>query len=690
MMRKSLLQYFFFAAAASLLVLMLLASREAGINCDEVLHYNHSVAVYNYFATHGEDRSALNTPVTHLKYYGQAYDNLVTVLIKWFSIENIYGFRHFMSSIAGWLAIMITAFFAVWLSGYRTGILVIILFAVSPSFLGHSQNNLKDIPFALGYICAIYYMCKFITGGTNPSVADTIFLTAGIAFSISIRAGGLLLLCYAWLFIFLFYLFRYFIKEPVTAAEIVKKLFLLTAISLASIILGILLWPYALQSPVRNVLESYHVMAHFPDTFMQIFRGKMEWSDFMPWYYLPESMLITIPVVVLGGFLSFFIFPGSLLKDKRLLIYGFLVFTIIFPVVFVIIERSNLYSSWRQFLFLYPGIVLIAASGFNFLFDYFKNKRYIKWGIVLLIAFLSVHPLKYMIKNIPYSYIYYNQLVGGLAGAYGNFETDYYYVSQTEASEWLLEYLKEKKINDTVKIKATYSVSWLFRHHPEFKTSYFRYSERSQSDWDYAIVANRYITPYQLKNKIWPPANAIHIVYADQVPVCAVLKRGSRDDLDGYIALNEGRTGDALKFYGKALRSDSSDEMIFYNFARALYREGRFQRADSVLKAGLEINPDFEPVLMYLGNIARSQGDKDEALMYYSRVIEANRKYFEAYVGKAELLASENIMGARALLRTCIEMNPGYKPALKALADTYRNSDPDIARKYDELANGKN
>ncbi len=690
MMRKSLLQYFFFTAAASLLVLMLLASREAGINCDEVLHYNHSVAVYNYFATHGVDQSALNTPVTHLKYYGQAYDNLVTVLIKWFSIENIYGFRHFMSSIAGWLAIMITALFAVWLSGYRTGILVIILFAVSPAFLGHSQNNLKDIPFALGYICAIYYMCKFITSGTNPSVTDTIFLTAGIAFSISIRAGGLLLLCYAWLFIFLFYLFRYYNKEPVSAAEIVKKLFLLTAISLASIILGILLWPYALQSPVRNVLESYHVMAHFPDTFMQIFRGKMEWSDFMPWYYLPESMLITIPVVVLGGFLSFFIFPGSLLKDKRLLIYGFLVFTIIFPVVFVICERSNLYSSWRQFLFLYPGIVLIAASGFNFLFDYFKNKRYVKWGIVLLIALLSFHPLKFMVKNIPYSYIYYNQLVGGLAGAYGNFETDYYYVSQTEASEWLLDYLKEKKINDTVKIKATYSVSWLFRHHPEFKTSYFRYSERSQSDWDYAIVANRYITPYQLKNKIWPPANAIHIVYADQVPVCAVLKRGSRDDLDGYNALNEGRTGDALKFYGKALRRDSSDEMIFYNFARALYKEGRFQRADSVLKAGLEINPDFEPILMYLGNIARSQGNKDEALMYYSRVIEANRKYFEAYVGKAELLASENIMGARALLRTCIQMNPGYKPAIKALADTYRNSDPEIARKYDELANGKN
>ena len=31
-------------------------------------------------------------------------------------------------------------------------------------------------------------------------------------------------------------------------------------------------------------------------------------------------------------------------------------------------------------------------------------------------------------------------------------------------------------------------------------------------------------------------------------------------------------------------------------------------------------------------------------------------------------------------------MNPGYKPAIIALADTYRGIDPDIAGKYDKLA----
>jgi tetratricopeptide (TPR) repeat protein len=46
---------------------------------------------------------------------------------------------------------------------------------------------------------------------------------------------------------------------------------------------------------------------------------------------------------------------------------------------------------------------------------------------------------------------------------------------------------------------------------------------------------------------------------------------------------------------------------------------------------------------MYLGNIARSQKRADEAIGYYERVIEANRKYFEAYVGMAELLIDNDI-----------------------------------------------
>ncbi len=686
MMNETRFKYIFYFFSVVLLVLMLLLSKNAGITCDEVLHYDHSVSVYNYFASRGTDQSALNTPVTNLKYYGQSYDNIVTILIKWFDIQDVYGFRHLMSSIVGWLVIFVTALFAVWLADYRTGILTLVLFAVSPTFIGHTQNNLKDIPFALGYISGIFFMLKFMVSGRKNSYSDIIFLTLSIAFTISIRAGGLLSICYLFFFFFIFYFFRYLREKKADIIEIRTKFIWICCIAVVSWFLSILLWPYALQSPVRNVIESYRIMAHFPSTFRQIFEGKVEWSDYMPWYYLPKSMLITIPFIVLTGLILSFFFIRRKSDAGKTLLYGFVVFTVLFPIVFVVYEKSNLYSSWRQFLFLYPGIILLASTGYRHLYIYLKS-RYLRWVLVAALFLLSFHPLKFMLNNPRFYYLYYNQIVGGLKGAYSNYETDYYYVSQTPASHWLIDYLAKKGAEGKIKVKATYSVKWLFRNHPEVETSYFRYEERSQYDWDYAIVANRYIPPFQLRNKIWPPVNTIHTVYAGNVPVCAVIERRSKDDYAGYVALSEGRNKEAIGYFENALKFDDKDEMIFYNFAAALYDDGQYQKADSLLKRGLEINPDFEPILMYLGNIARSHNKNDEAISYYERVIKANRKYFEAYVGLSELLIESDVMRARRLLTTCLDMNPRYKQAIVALADTYRRSNPDIAKKYDDLAN---
>jgi hypothetical protein len=47
----------------------------------------------------------------------------------------------------------------------------------------------------------------------------------------------------------------------------------------------------------------------------------------------------------------------------------------------------------------------------------------------------------------------------------------------------------------------------------------------------------------------------------------------------------------------------------------------------------------------------------------------------------------KDVKRARRLLMTCLNMNPQYKPAIVAMADTYRNSNKDIAKKYDESAN---
>jgi len=684
-MNEIRLKYIFYTSAVFLLILMLFLSKNAGISCDEVLHYNHSVSVYNYFASHGTDQSALNTPETNLKYYGQSYDDIVTILIKWFKIGDVYSFRHLMSSLAGWLVIFITGMFAIWLSDYKAGILVLFLFTVSPTFMGHTQNNLKDIPFALTYITGIYFTLRFLISGKNNSFRDLILLTLSIAFSVSIRAGGLLLVCYLFFFLLVVYTFKYFDEKRIYPDEIGKKFLWLCCVSVLAWAMSILLWPFALQSPVKNVLESYNVMAHFPSTFRQIFEGRVEWSDLMPWYFIPKSIIITIPLIVIAGLVLFSIFSFRKLSREKKLLLLCLIFTILFPIIFVAYQKSNVYSSWRQFLFLYPGIVLLSSIGFISFYATIKSS-YLKWGMIAVVIILAYHPLKFMSLNPKYYYLYYNQLVGGLKGAYSNYETDYYYQGQTEASEWLINYLNEKHIAGNIKVMATYTVDWQFRKHPEIKTFYSRYEERSMSDWDYAIVTNRYISPARLRNNKWPPDNSIHTIYADNIPICTILERKTKEDLAGYNALASGKTEEAIDHFENALKIDSSDEMNFFNFAVALNNSGENQKADSVLKRGLEVNPEFESILMYLGNISRSRNKNDEAAGYYKRVIKANIKYFDAYVGLAEVLEDKDVIEARKLLIKCLEMNPEFKPAIVALGDTYSKSNPDVAKKYYNLA----
>jgi len=685
-MTNSRLKYTFYCIAVLLLLFMLKGGMDGGISGDEYLHYNQSVYVYDYFASHGKDTTALDTPITHLKYYGQSFDNLTTILVRWLNIDDLFLFRHLSCSLVGWLTVIVTAFFAVWLSGYGAGIIVILLFALSPTFMGHTQNNLKDIPFALSYIAAIFFSQKILFNQNKTRVSDALLLVASIAFSISIRPGGLLLICYLFFFLCLFYFYKHLKYNQFEPSIFKRKLTQIFLVSVAAWFLSILLWPYAQLNPILNVWKSYEVMAQFPTTLKQLFEGKIEWSDFMPWYYLPKYMAITIPLIIFAGLAAFVVLSKRIINADNLPKYGFLIFSILFPVVFVIYEKSNLYGSWRHFLFIYPSIILMTAIGFTSLFKYLKSKYFITTA-VLITLILAIHPARFMVRNHPYYYLYYNQLVGGLNGAYGNYETDYYYHAIREGSEWLAKHLEKNNPTDSIKIATNFSVAWYFRDQPNIETFYCQYDERSQRDWDYMVVANSYIPVNHIKDKTWPPKDAIHVIYADEVPICAVLKRETKLDLRGYEALKKGDTPEAIRCFEDVLKINTQDELIFYNFAAALIREGKIDSAKTMLQAALKINPGYEPVLMYLGNIAVTQNNPDEAIRYYETLISCNRKYFEAYIGLSKLLPDKDIVRARSLLKTCLTLNPRYRPAILALADSYRLSDPDVARKYDDLAN---
>ncbi|NJO68245.1 MAG: hypothetical protein HC830_02310 [Bacteroidetes bacterium] len=564
-------KYIFFILSVLLLAGMLFTSKDAGISGDEEVHFKHSELVYQYFATLGKDKSALDTPATHLQYYGQAFDNVATILIRWFSVDDIYTFRHIMCTLAGWLTIIVTAWFAVNISGYVTGILVLLLFAVSPVFLGHAHNNLKDIPFALAYIASAYFMVRVIFSKGQVSKKTIFLLACCMALGMGIRPGGLILIAYLVFFGMLELSYRYFQDFKITLPDLKRVIVIWAIVSFGSYLLSLILWPYALQNPIANPWKSYQVMTHFPTTLQQIFEGKLYWSDFLPWYYLPKIMLITIPLLVWLGLISFIVLSIKQIKKDTAMLYLFLCFILLFPPVFVILTKANLYGSWRHFLFIYPVLVLISAVGFTWLLQQKKHMA-LNWGIAIGMVLLAIHPLKFMVQNHPYYYLYYNEIAGGLQSAYGNYETDYYYHSMREGAEWLINELKKDGIQDAV-VGANFSIAWFLRKEKNYTYKYFAWDKRCETDWDYAVIGNSYISPYQLKQKLWPPKNAIQVVYADSVPVCAVLKRDNKLDLEGIKALKSGNADIAVEMLKEAALSDSLNEVIYYYLLQHLRKK---------------------------------------------------------------------------------------------------------------------
>ena len=115
-----------------------------------------------------------------------------------------------------------------------------------------------------------------------------------------------------------------------------------------------------------------------------------------------------------------------------------LIFMTVFPVAMAIALRSTLYDGLRHFLFLMPVLAVLSGWGFSAAWDGLQVgwPRLALMGTALrLIAWVLVD----MVQLHPYQSLYYNRvLAGGLRGAAGRFETDYWGQSYKEATEWVM------------------------------------------------------------------------------------------------------------------------------------------------------------------------------------------------------------------------------------------------------------
>ncbi|MBR3557615.1 MAG: tetratricopeptide repeat protein [Bacteroidales bacterium] len=428
-------------------------------------------------------------------------------------------------------------------------------------------------------------------------------LALSIALAVSNRIGGLIVVGYMGLW-GLLWLVRY---RKVLKGKVVGKAFLAAVlVCLVGFFSSLCLWPFALQQPVHNSIESFRLMSQFDVQLRQLFEGSMVMSNNLPWYYTPKFMLMTIPLAVLVGWLLYPFF-GAFKRERRIdsiMIY----FVFLFPVFWIVATGANVYGGWRHSLFAYPPMAVAAGLGFD-AFAAWAGRKSGKGVVELLCSLvplcLLVPPALHTVRNHPYEYVYFNELAGGVKKAFGHYELDYYYHSMREATEWVMDNAEPKADGSKTLIGSWHleSTRYFMRSDTaHFDTRFVRWGQRYEYDWDYLVFPITGIAGDYLLGNAFPPKDCVHTVDVDGKPIALVLKRQTKDDFHGVQLLRAGNADSAAVLFRRALQVNADNETALSNLANICLQQQQFDQAADYCNRMLAIdpsNPQASQMLVY-------------------------------------------------------------------------------------------
>jgi tetratricopeptide (TPR) repeat protein len=450
------------------------------------------------------------------------------------------------------------------------------------------MNNPVDLPFAALYILAIHFILRLLTELPRPSWRAWVPLLVGIPLAADVRIAGLVLLAYLVAFVPLAYLprLRATDGERASTRELARALAITLVLCAGCYLLVSVSWPLAHRAPLTTPLMA---LAHLSrlETFnaLDLFEGRWinRWE--LPWYFVPKWLLIAAPLYVplglaLSPVLAWARRPRRP-EDER--IRGGLLLAVgwcaLFPILFVILRKSNVYNDARHLLFVYPPLVVWCAAAWEGAFRALRS-RAARWGLAAVLAATMLEPLRFMARNHPNEVVYFSPLVGGVDGAWQRYETDYWGSSVRQAVEWIQDSV-EPQPDRPLRVRLWYGDATKARHYLRKKPGY-RYVEALQESdaWDYEIVQTVACKYFPEVLRRWPPPGTVHEVKADRTPLCAVVANPRSRTADEVLGLMQDwvrRQPSAANYHALGLTAQ---------------RFGRHAETVAALERAVELDPE--------------------------------------------------------------------------------------------------
>ncbi|PKV49792.1 tetratricopeptide repeat protein [Aquimarina sp. MAR_2010_214] len=609
--------------------LMPFLSFDYGITEDARLHNEHGKRILDYFK--GLDDTAALSPIDEngalinistselnqkrgMNGFGGVFDLLSNFLYQYFSFVGEYELRNIINSIFGLLLFLFCGLLGKELGGWRTGLLCFVFVILTPTLFGQAMYNPKDIPFAAFYIFSTFHIVKLLKELPKVTLKRAFYLILNISLLINIRLLGLVAFGYIFIAFGAWWLFKSY-KQKINKTSIKNDLIVvvkITAICILAYIATSVFWPYLHTNPVTAPIELFFVLKEFKGFIsIQLFEGEWHSSFEMPWYYTIKSLfIISTPLhLILGVILIPLLFFKE--KKEKIVHISIILFASLFPILLVVLGGPNSYDNGRHFLFALPPLIVICGLSWDKLLS-IKIGKNIKWGIYIILALLLVQPLKFMVTNHPFQSMYFSPIIGGVKGAYGNYEIDYWGVAIKPAIEWLEENAEDISKEKPARVRMYYGEQLKAKYYLD-KTSKLEYvlAGENTSDWDYGIVM---LTEAKFDKNLkenWPPLNTIHEIKVGDVPVCFIVKNdfkpndihslkqqlSKKPTVDGYIELsllyyNEQNYFKCIEASEKVIQLDSNNSIAYNNICSSYNMLFMYDEAKAACEKSLELRPD--------------------------------------------------------------------------------------------------
>lgn len=424
--------------------------------------------------------------------------------LKLLAFDNAYNLGIILGGVSG---VLILFLFILDSLDFGTALTAAVILALYPRFFGDLHNNMKDIPQAAAFALAVWIFWRF----ANRRKLRDMFLGAlafGIAFNTKVNTVFMPVVAALWMVVLLLTKAAGKLAQPIRGISVKAAVPFLVYAGAAALFSLAIWWPFW-DNPLERLL--------YLPTFFQlntvnievVYYGKWFCSGVnIPWHYPFGYLLAVTPLPVT----VFFIIGALMLlvrTFKKEPLPSLLLLWFIVPTLRFFMPKVWVMDGIRHFQEVIYPLAAIAAVGVMGTWRAASRtvlKNLNARGKRILGALLAALALAYLTGiNViyhPYQISYFSEAVGGIRGALGKFDIEYWGTSQKRAVQWLNEHAPKDAVINIVML-------------PDVSSKYLRpdllahVNSKGFDDSDYVVVLNRqsffyryfYLWEYFLRRK---------------------------------------------------------------------------------------------------------------------------------------------------------------------------------------------